>query len=294
MPILMMMKGLPASGKTTKAKRIVSDAPVNSWKRVNKDDLRSMLDNGRYSKASERLVLDTRDWIVENALINGVNVIVDDTNLDPKHEDRLREIANVVRDNGMRVEFHIDDLTDVSYEECIKRNRERSNPIPDKVIYDMYKKYLASDVEVPIFKPRDTGKHNAIIVDMDGTMCHHTGIRGHHEYEKVFDDEPNYHITEMVTALSDQYKILIVSGRPDSCEEETRAWLDAHFVPYDDIFMRQDGDYRKDSIIKRELYEAHIAPDYDVQFVLDDRDQVVEMWRRELNLPCLQVNYGNF
>jgi hypothetical protein len=41
------------------------------------------------------------------------------------------------------------------------------------------------------------------------------------------------------------------------------------------------------------LYEAHIEPHYDVQFVLEDLNQAVEMWR-SLGLVCLQVAPGDF
>lgn len=65
-------------------------------------------------------------------------------------------------------------------------------------------------------------------------------------------------------------------------------------IPYEALYIRKAKDFRKDAIIKRELYEAHIKGRYDVLMVLDDRDQVVKMWRQELGLPCLQVDYGNF
>jgi hypothetical protein len=57
--------------------------------------------------------------------------------------------------------------------------------------------------------------------------------------------------------------------------------------------MREAGDSRKDSIVKQELYEKHIEPSYDVFVVLDDRNQVVDMWR-SLGLVCLQVAPGDF
>jgi hypothetical protein len=57
--------------------------------------------------------------------------------------------------------------------------------------------------------------------------------------------------------------------------------------------MRAEGDTRKDSIIKEEIYRAEIENKYNVLFVLDDRNQVVELWRR-LGLTCLQVAEGNF
>ena len=58
--------------------------------------------------------------------------------------------------------------------------------------------------------------------------------------------------------------------------------------------MLKTGDVRKDSIVKKELYQAHVEGQFFVQFVLDDRNQVVDLWRLELGLPCLQVNYGDF
>lgn len=57
--------------------------------------------------------------------------------------------------------------------------------------------------------------------------------------------------------------------------------------------MRPEGDIRKDSIVKRELFEKYVRPYYNIEFVLDDRNQVVEMWR-SLGLKCLQVAEGDF
>ena len=54
------------------------------------------------------------------------------------------------------------------------------------------------------------------------------------------------------------------------------------------------GDRRKDSIVKRQMYERAVANTFDVLFVLDDRNQVVDMWRKELGLPRFQVDYGDF
>jgi hypothetical protein len=89
--------------------------------------------------------------------------------------------------------------------------------------------------------------------------------------------------------------VVFMSGRDESCRAETEAWLAAHV---DDAFqpvlhMRPAGDNRKDSIVKRDLFEEHIAGRYAVRFVLDDRDQVVAMWRAT-GLTVLQVADGAF
>jgi hypothetical protein len=58
--------------------------------------------------------------------------------------------------------------------------------------------------------------------------------------------------------------------------------------------MRPAKDYRRDAIIKKEIFDREVAGKYYIEFVLDDRDQVVEMWRKERKLTCFQVNYGAF
>lgn len=57
--------------------------------------------------------------------------------------------------------------------------------------------------------------------------------------------------------------------------------------------MRKTGDYRKDCIVKEEIYRKDIEPIYDILFCVDDRKQVVDAWR-ELGLTCLQCAEGNF
>lgn len=58
--------------------------------------------------------------------------------------------------------------------------------------------------------------------------------------------------------------------------------------------MRQSKDFRKDSVIKKEIFESKIKDKYFIEFVLDDRHQVVDLWRKELKLTCFQMNYGSF
>jgi hypothetical protein len=67
------------------------------------------------------------------------------------------------------------------------------------------------------------------------------------------------------------------------------------FVPISnwELLMRTEGDHRSDDIVKKEIYEKRIAPQYDVVIVFDDRDKVVKMWR-DLGLLCGQVYYGDF
>jgi len=138
-------------------------------------------------------------------------------------------------------------------------------------------------------------KQLAIIVDVDGTLANMSGIRGPFEWDKVSQDKPHQDVIDLVKDLASlgKYKIIITTGRDGVCLEDTLSWLDHHLIPYDEFFIRKAGDNRKDSIIKSEIYMDRIRPRYDVKYVIDDRDQVVDMWR-SLGLRVLQVAPGNF
>jgi hypothetical protein len=85
----------------------------------------------------------------------------------------------------------------------------------------------------------------------------------------------------------------LCSGRQSEHREQTERWLAANNIAYDELLMRATDDQRQDSIVKEELYRNHILGRWNVLFVLDDRQQVVDTWRR-LGLTCMQVAPGDF
>jgi histidinol phosphatase-like enzyme len=144
-------------------------------------------------------------------------------------------------------------------------------------------------------------KEKAIIVDVDGTLADMRGVRSPFEWDKVLQDKPHLDVIDLVKDLASlkKYKIIITTGRDGICEQDTVTWLRKYKglrkykVEFDDFYIRKEGDFRKDNIIKSEIYMDHIRPNYDVKYVIDDRDQVVDMWR-SLGLRVLQVAPGNF
>lgn len=150
-------------------------------------------------------------------------------------------------------------------------------------------------------QPKPTYK--AVYCDMDGTLadCEH---RRHHvegnDWGKFFagmcDDTIIKHTEEVLRALDAAgYCIIIGTARPNEngYKKMTEEWLKRHDIPYEAIYMRKGGDYRKDSIVKIELLDEMLADGWDIQFALDDRAQVVKAFR-EYGLPVLQVNDGDF
>src|SRR4051812_31520206 len=130
------MKGLPASGKTTWAKNLMAQYP-GKIKRISKDDLRDMLDNGQYSSENEKHILTARNSLIIMALTSGFDIVIDDTNLHPKHEAEIRKIVAPTR-----AEVIIQDLTHVSPEECIKQDKCRPNYVGEDVIWRQYYSFL--------------------------------------------------------------------------------------------------------------------------------------------------------
>lgn len=144
-------------------------------------------------------------------------------------------------------------------------------------------------------------KRKAIIFDIDGTLAHMAGrIERRGQKAAPFadwdahDDEVDYFVSTVLSSLSKDFAIVICSGRKDGSRQVLETWLKKNDIRYDDLYMRKQSDNRKDSIIKREIYENEISKKWDIIGVFDDRDQVVAMWRDELNLPCMQVAPGAF
>lgn len=133
----------------------------------------------------------------------------------------------------------------------------------------------------------------AWIVDIDGTLALNNSGRSPYDDSRVHEDDPCPVITELVQMLSERYDIVICSGRADSCRTQTQDWLFQHKIPYMNLFMREAGDNRKDSIVKLEILDRYIEPHWDVRGVLDDRQQVVDAWRSR-GLKVLQVAPGDF
>lgn len=310
---VMILKGLPASGKSTFAKKLVSGDIFDmgrGWKRVNKDDIRAMIDNSFWSKPNEKFTLKVRDTLITLALENGHNVVVDDTNFG-RHEDDIRELVK-----PFNAEVIVKDFFDTPVDVCLERNIKRANPVREHVIWDMYNRYLRKEDEVVVTDDSvkyiaPVGKPKAIMVDIDGTLAHMTpegrlrfGRNAPFMWGNVKEDKVDKVVAGLVRDYYSQAnadlmndkpsQVIIMSGRDSVCRDITEEWLKDNNIPYNHLFMRVAGDSRKDNIVKRELFDKHVRDNFEIEYVLDDRDQVVKMWRNELGLKCLQVAEGNF
>ena len=276
---LLILKGLPASGKTTFARELVSQG----WKRVNKDDLRAMIDCGKWSKKNEEIVRISEELLVRNFIQQGYNVVVDDTNF--IYEDYWSDIAN-----DIGAEFEVK-FFDTPINECLKRDALRGDKgVGTDPIWRMYNKYIRHNIKKPVYNP---DLLDAYMVDIDGTLALMKD-RSPFDWDRVGEDIPNECVIGVIGDLREMgNQIIIVSGRDECSRIETEKWLELNEIDYDFMIMRPRDDKRGDQIVKKELYEEHIKGKYNVLGVFDDRDSVVALWR-SLGLTCFQVEYGDF
>lgn len=148
-------------------------------------------------------------------------------------------------------------------------------------------------------------REKALIVDVDGTTAN-VNHRRRNKPDGKFDwkyfndpmnmtgDTPNDWCRDLVKGMFHTgYRIIFVTGRFEKNRYLTFEWFKHYGVPAGFLFMRKDEDFRKDFVVKKELYEKFIKPKYNIKFVIDDRQQVVDMWR-SIGLTCLQCAKGDF
>lgn len=137
-------------------------------------------------------------------------------------------------------------------------------------------------------------KPSAILVDVDGTISIRNG-RGPFEWHLLSSDVPFLAVTGLINDLVSLGQLVIfVSSREERLRPQTLEFIEKHIHGSHLLLMRPNGDSRPDDVIKREIFLNQISENFNIRFVLEDRDQVVKLWRTEFGLPTFQVNYGNF
>ena len=284
-PQAILTVGISSSGKTTWAEKFVSENP--SWVNINRDDVRFTLftegvrDWGKYkfSKGNENRVTEVCNQKIYDAAAEMKDIIISDTNLNSNTRNRLTEI---LYDLGYEVSFKV---FDISFEEACKRNNQREGGISQTILYTQYQNYLKY-IGRRTYTP-DTNKPKCVIVDVDGTVAKVNG-RGFFEWDKVSTDLPQQHVIDVVKGIQDDTYIVCMSGRDEVCRQDTESWLLQHGIYFDELHMRKQGDMRKDTVVKEELFWEHVADNWNVQFAVDDRPSVLRLWV-ELGIPIISV-----
>lgn len=302
-----IMVGVAGSGKSTIAKAWVAEDPDNRV-RVNRDSFREMITGSSkkavLSQEMETIVTKAQTQVVEESIKAGKSVVIDDTNLRAR---TIRTWMDLALKYGIEWDVHV---VNVDVETALKQNSLRgADKVPDEVIEKMHRNFFQKGkFKVPEPTPVDKSVDNwktydaqanpdlpeAFLVDIDGTIALMNGKRGPFDYHLAGGDDLNAPVATVVQALKDEnFQIVFLSGRSDSCRSETQEWLDKHGFSGHELHMRKEGDQRKDSIVKHEIFWDQIAPRFQVIGCFDDRNQVVDMYR-EMGITVFQVAPGDF
>lgn len=144
---------------------------------------------------------------------------------------------------------------------------------------------------------------DAIIVDVDGTFANNEHRRPFVEkqpkdwksYLALVDKDTVYAwCNDLVQAMVQAETLpIFVTGRDESHRVVTENLIRRSGIREYELHMRACGDYRQDAIVKRELFDKHIAGKFNIKFAIDDRQQVVDLWR-SMGIVCLQCAPGDF
>ena len=144
-----IVRGIQGSGKSTWAKHWIKEDPEHRM-RFNNDDVRNML--GPYwCTAREPVVKELKESFLKICMSKGMDIVVDNMNLNPKEQLFLENIVNVHNTAVLEGIFKGEELYEIEYkdffipvEECIERDKHRPNPIGEKVIKDTWNRYKST------------------------------------------------------------------------------------------------------------------------------------------------------
>ncbi len=282
---IIIMQGLPASGKSEKAKELIKQG---NTVRINKDLLRTMLHFDNWTGANEGLTREAARILTKHFLERGRNVIIDDTNL---NEKTLQSWVDLAKETGSRIEYQ---RMDTSMEVCIERDSVREKRVGDSVIVGMA-------LQNGLYPKPQKG---IVLCDLDGTLCnidhrlHY--VKGEKKdwkgfFAELINDTPRIEVVDKLMKFEGEgYEIFFVSARPDNYREQTEIWLSECFKgyrPHKTLFMRRENDKRPDTEVKLDLLNNYFKDKTWIHTVIDDRPSVIRMWR-EQGLNVIDVGNG--
>ncbi len=295
MPKLIITCGVSGSGKSTYASELVRQG----WKEINRDWYRFQLycngerDWSKYKFTKERESEVSKQCEIDFSWARtfGINIIVSNTHLNQKDHTYWKTKAE---ESGYAFEVVYFPIT---LTEALKRDKKRGAlSVGQDVLFDQWQKWLTI-TNAPKYVPNEF-KPKAIILDIDGTVALTNG-RGHFDYsDAVLTDLPRLDVIELVDAYANMQgaEIICVSGREDKCHDATQQWLDIHLIENTELFMRESGDSRCDTIVKEEIFWEHIEPYFNVVAAFDDRPKMIRKFK-DIGIPLVvsvQKDYKEF
>lgn len=297
---LILLVGPPGSGKSSYCENWLSPSDSEFYRRISQDD------QGK----------DGHMEIFVKAILRNENIVCDRMNFNKEQRERYLKPA---REAGYKTKIIV---LHVPLRVCLDRCNARSNHPTVKTPQDaskavnfFFSKYervedCEADEVVRVYDVPGIARTNAVIVDIDGTLAnidHRLNFVNGKDtdsektqktdwknfFANIPGDKVNHWCKELMSNMIQNYTVVLASGRPSDYKRQTQDWLDENQIPYDALFMRMRGDYRRDDVIKQIILDFELFPRYNILFIVDDRKNVTEMWRKN-GLVCLQCHEGDY
>lgn len=129
---------------------------------------------------------------------------------------------------------------------------------------------------------------DAVIYDLDGCLCDTSSIQ--HLIEGKDRDFHAFHaaaagcppIERVAQAARDDRAagraVVVVSSREFIWRDQAIDWLTRNNIGYDGMYLRIVGDYRKDTIVKGEIWQHLIDDGFQPVAAWDDKQSVLDVW----------------
>jgi predicted kinase len=258
-----MLKGAPGCGKSTWTKEYIKGK--KDYIRINNDDLSTML-YGEPFTGGNKTIEKVRVKLIHDFMEKNVNIVIDNTNLHPKHVENYSEMVELynaaLKPGKEAYKFIIKDFTDIPLDTCLARNRKRDNVVPEHVIRKMYNDYIAVPTK---YLEQDITLPKAIIVDIDGTVAN-IDHRNPFDQRAVYEDPVIPNICNLVKAMATAgYKIIFLSGRTENCRSDTLKWInDKAKLPCEILLLNKNGESRSSDITKEEIFNNYVKDKYSI------------------------------
>jgi predicted kinase len=318
---IILTRGLPASGKSTWAKKWVAEDDTHRV-RINFDDIRNMM--GPYKNefwenpGKKKILVDMYISFINNAMLHNFDIVIDNMNLSDRYFNQVEDLVKMFNYTSTEYQYNIEfkDFLDISVDECIARDSFRSNPIGEKAIKQIYRRHkdkislINNETKYNKLKQYedtiDSSKPNCIVVDIDGTCCFNLSGRSYYGKDAVkgMSDDKIYKgvsrlLKDFLKSSGDNDKIFFVSGRDgdDITYEITKDYIkniilkDSYIKDIDKdricILLRPLGNFESTSSLKKSLLQKYIIDNYNISYVIEDDKKCIHMYR-ELGLTVLE------
>ena len=292
---LIILQGPPCSGKSTWAAEYKrQDDPEVII--VNRDDIRLEINNGKYTMEREDEVTEIEYYRVINGLKDGKTVILDATNLNPIYLKKWLRLP--IEYTYEFKEFY------VPYAEAMRRSKARRDSgglyINHNVMTRFYKKYYPKEfreelTDRRVIREPEVRLPSVVICDLDVTLALHQG-REPFEWDLLKTDKIDPRLRLLLNNFMGLYKVLFVTGRPESTRLATTEWLqdpENKLHSNWELFMRKNNDFSHGDDYKEKVYRENIEGKYNVLCVFEDSNKCVTRWR-ELGLLTCQVENSDY